>query len=244
MTSDIEANKGASVDAAAALAATRHAPRESALARAFVAAFYEHAPPADIAARSAEDLCGGALALWRFGVRRNPGDARVRVYNPAEAHDGWSSPHTIVEIVNDDMPFLVDSATAAINERGGVVRLVIHPVIAVARDDEGNLLGLDPKDGGLRESWMQIEITREPDAAERSAVVDALVGVLADVRAAVTDWPKMRGVLAEICSGLAATESARRLGCCARRATAPSVACAIWRRCRPTCATSFVTASC
>jgi len=205
VTSDIEANKQASVDAAAALAATRCAPRESELARDFIAAFYEHAPPADIAARSAEGLCGGALALWRFGARRGPGEARVRVYNPTAGSDGWSSPHTIVEIVNDDMPFLVDSATAAINERGGVVRLVIHPVIALARNSEGNLTGLDAKAGGQRESWMQIEITREPSASERAALAEALVGVLADVRAAVTDWPKMREVLAELCTGLPET---------------------------------------
>jgi glutamate dehydrogenase len=205
VTSDIEVNKEASVGAAAALAATRCAARESAAARDFVAAFYEHAPPADIAARDPADLCGGALALWRFGARRQPGEARVRVYNPSEAADGWSSPHTIVEIVNDDMPFLVDSTTAAINERAGVVRLVIHPVIAVARDGEGNFSGLDPAEGGRRESWMQIEVTREPGTAERSALADALAGVLADVRAAVTDWPKMRDVLTEVCAGLAAT---------------------------------------
>jgi glutamate dehydrogenase len=205
VTSDIEANKEASVDAAAVLAATRCAPRESDMARGFVAAFYEHAPPADIAARSADDLCGGALALWRFGARRRPGEARVRVYNPSAASDGWSSPHTIVEIVNDDMPFLVDSVTAAINERGGVVRLVIHPIVWVARDGDGTLAGLDPKAGGQRESWMQIEISREPDAAERAALADTLVGVLADVLAAVADWPKMREVLAELCAGLAAT---------------------------------------
>src|SRR5580704_6923818 len=123
-------NKRTSVDRAAALAASRLATGESGPARAFVAAFYEHAPPADIAARGADDLCGGALALWRCGARRQPGEARVRVYNPAASTDGWSSPHTIVEIVNDDMPFLVASVTAAINDRGGVVRLVIHPIIA------------------------------------------------------------------------------------------------------------------
>ncbi len=204
MTSDNEADKQASIDAAAALAATRCQPGESMVVRDFVNAFYEHAPPADVTARSPEDLCGGALALWRFGARRRPGEARVRVYNPG-ASDGWSSPHTVVEIVNDDMPFLVDSVSAAINERGGAVRLVIHPVVAVARDAGGNLTSLQSGGDGLRESWMQIEITREPDAAERGALAAALAAVLADVRAAVTDWPRVRAVLAETCSGLSET---------------------------------------
>ncbi len=205
MTSDNEANKQASINAAAALAATRCQPGESTVVRAFVALFYEHAPPADVTVRSPEDLCGGALALWRFGAHRLPGDARVRVYNPAAGSDGWSSPHTVVEIVNDDMPFLVDSVSAAINERGGVVRLVIHPVVAVARDAGGNLTTLQSGGDGLRESWMQIEITREPDASERGALAAALAAVLADVRAAVNDWPRVRAVLAETCSGLSET---------------------------------------
>ena len=86
--------------------------------------------------------------------------------------------------------FWSNSVSAAINERDGVVRLVIHPVIVVARDSDGNLVGLDPGERGQRESWMQIEITREPDAVERSALAEALAAVLADVRAAVTDWPR------------------------------------------------------
>ena len=72
-----------------------------------------------------------------FRGRRRPGEARVRVYNPG-AGDGWSSPHTIVEIVDDDMPFLVDSVTAAINESGREVRLGIHPILSVARDAGGD----------------------------------------------------------------------------------------------------------
>ena len=87
--------------------------------------------PADVAERSPRDLCGAALSLWRFAGRRRPGQAKIRVYNPELAADGWSSPHTIVEIVNDDMPFLVDSVTGAINAGGRVVRLVIHPILTV-----------------------------------------------------------------------------------------------------------------
>ena len=213
MTSNIDDDKAQAVARAATLIDARLENGESAArhgrphglapdqARAFVAAFYEHAPPADIAQRGAEDLCGGALALWRFAARRPAGEARVRVYNPAPAKDGWASPHTIVEIVNDDMPFLVDSATAAINSHGGAVRLVIHPVVEAARDGDGSLTAFGAA-GGIRESWMQIEITRERDGAKRAALAETLCGVLDDVRAAVADWPKMRAALAALCNGL------------------------------------------
>jgi len=201
VTSDIDERKSAAITQAQALAAARleggESLTESAGARSFIAAFYEHAPPADIAERDAEDLCGGALALWHFAAHRPPGEARVRVYNPSAAKDGWASPHTIVEIINDDMPFLVDSATAAINDRGGVVRLVIHPVVTVARDAEGRLTGFGVI-GGIRESWMRIEITRERGAAARGALAEALVGVFGDVRAAVSDWPEMRAALVRL----------------------------------------------
>src|SRR5215472_706767 len=123
VTTDLAQHKHSAIESAQALVADKLKTGESGLpsaaAREFIAAFYEHAPPADIAARGPADLSAGALALWRFGAERRLGEARVRVYNPTPAEDGWTSPHTIVEIVNDDMPFLVDSISAAINDRGG-----------------------------------------------------------------------------------------------------------------------------
>ena len=53
---------------------------------------------------------------------------------------GWGCPHTVIQIVNDDMPFLVDSVTAALNSRGYGVRLLIHPVIGVKRDAKGKIV--------------------------------------------------------------------------------------------------------
>src|SRR5207245_1212418 len=106
---------------------------ERTIARRLIAELYEHVPPADIAERSPRNLCGAALSLWRFGERRRPGQAKIRIHNPDLAADGWSSPRTIVEIVNDDMPFLVDSVTGAINASDCVVHLIIHPHLTVAR---------------------------------------------------------------------------------------------------------------
>ena len=158
----IETKKAALVEKAKALADEVLDAAERATAERVVAQFYEYVPPSDIAERTPRDLCGAALSLWRFAERRPPGRAKIRVYNPDPAADGWSSPHTIVEIVNDDMPFLVDSVGLAINSSGRVVHLVIHPIMTVARDPKGRLCELrDAAAAGLRESWMQVEITRE-----------------------------------------------------------------------------------
>src|ERR1700732_825835 len=203
MVSTIEAKKATLVHKAAALAGQLFDPADQAGANRFIAQFYEHVPPADVAGRTPRNLYGAALSLWRLGERRRPGQTKIRVHHPEPAVDGWSSPHTIVEIVNDDMPFLVDSVTGAINASNRVVHLIIHPIFTVARGPDGRRCErCDTKAAGPRESWMQIEITREADPAGLARLTQALSGVLADVRAAVDDWQPMRealrGVVAEL----------------------------------------------
>jgi glutamate dehydrogenase len=205
MVSTIEAKKAALVHKAAALVGQLFDPADQAITNRFIAQFYEHVPPADVAERTPRNLYGAALSLWRFGERRRPGQAKIRVHNPDPAADGWSSPHTIVEIVNDDMPFLVDSVTGAINASNRVVHLIIHPILTVARGPDGRLCDiLEPGAAGTRESWMQIEITSEADPADLARLTQTLSGVLADVRAAVTDWQSMRRVLREVAAELSA----------------------------------------
>ncbi len=86
------------------------------------------------------DLYGAALGLWRFARARSAGEPRVRVYNPTLEEHGWQSTHTVVEIVNDDMPFLVDSVSMALNRRRLAIHLILHPVIAIRRNDEGEVV--------------------------------------------------------------------------------------------------------
>ena len=151
-----------------------------------IAEFYRHVAAADVAARSPRDLSGAALSLWRFAGRRRPGQAKVRVYNPDLAADGWASPHTIVEIVNDDMPFLVDSVTGAINAGGRVVHLVIHPVLRVARDADGRLGELLDRDAaGCANPGCRSRSPAKPTRPSLARLAEALAAVLVDVRAAV-----------------------------------------------------------
>ena len=75
----------------------------------FVRQYYHWVPPEDLADRSPIDLYGAAVAHWNLAQQRSPGTAKVHVYNPDFEQHGWQSPHTVVEIVSDDMPFLVDS---------------------------------------------------------------------------------------------------------------------------------------
>src|SRR5215471_16508422 len=197
--STVDTKKEALVQKAADLAGQLFDPSDQAIANRFIAKFYEHVPPSDVAERTPRNLYAAAASLWRFGERRRLGQAKVRVHNPDPASDGWSSPHTIVEIVNDDMPFLVDSISLAINASGRVIHLVIHPIFTVARDAKGRLGEFcGAAAAGLHESWMQIAITRQSDRDDLAQLTQTLSGVLADIRAAVEDWQPMREVLREL----------------------------------------------
>jgi len=102
--------------------------------------YYRHISPADLEEHDPQDLLGALVAHWRLMRRRRTGEAMVRVYNPEQEEHGWRSNDTIVEIVAQDMPFLVDSISAAINRRGMTISLTIHPVFSVTRDREGILM--------------------------------------------------------------------------------------------------------
>ena len=142
MASTTEAKKAALVKKTVALAGDLLDPAEQTIAQRFISEFYAHVPPADVAERSPRNLYGAARSLWHFAERRHPRQAKIRVHNPDPLADGWSSAYTIVEIVNDDMPFLVDSVTGAINASNRVVHLIIHPILTVPRErPQGQLRG-------------------------------------------------------------------------------------------------------
>jgi glutamate dehydrogenase len=162
---------------------------------AFVEAHLRQLDADDLAERNPDDLLGALLAHWQFGAHRAAGTPKVRVLNPGVAEHGWASRHSVVEIVNDDMPFLVDSTTAEIHRHGLNLHLIVHPIFAVQRGTDGTLLSLEEHGDGPRESWMLIEVDRLVDAAQRAALVAGIERVLVDVRAAVDDWKPMRAAL-------------------------------------------------
>ncbi|WP_207484717.1 NAD-glutamate dehydrogenase [Arenibaculum pallidiluteum] len=176
----------------------------------FARQFYANVPPDDILRASPEQLYGAALAFWQFGQARDPGAAQVRAYHPDLALNGWTSHHSVLEIVNDDMPFLVDSVTAELNRHGLGVHLVIHPVLRVRRNDAGALVELyephaAPADAAA-ESWMHVHLEELTDAEALARLAADIRRVLADVRAAVADWKPMRARVEQALSDIGAPE--------------------------------------
>ena len=162
---------------------------------AFMRQFYARVADADLMEFSSEGLYGAALSMWKFMARRLPGEASIRVYNPRVEEHGWKASHTIIEIVNDDMPFLVDSVANGLNQWGFTVHLVIHPVFAVRRGEDGTRLALltegTEAEDAVNESVMQVQIGEQSDPAVLEQIRSRLHDVLSDVRLAVTDWRAM-----------------------------------------------------
>ncbi|HSD53622.1 MAG TPA: NAD-glutamate dehydrogenase [Burkholderiales bacterium] len=193
------------LDQVLALVREKVAPDARGPVEAFVHAYFRQVDPGDLAERESADLYGAALSHWNFARRREPGAPKVRVFNPSVAEHGWQSTHTVIEIVNDDMPFLVDSVTMEVNRHGLTLHLTVHPILRVNRQPQGagpeqTLMGVLPDDSpaGLRESFIHVEVDRISEAARLEALAADIARVLGDVRAAVEDWKKMTGKVREI----------------------------------------------
>ncbi|MCX5326159.1 NAD-glutamate dehydrogenase [Streptomyces sp. NPDC055059] len=165
---------------------------------AFLQRYYLHTAPEDLADRDPVDAFGAAVSHYRLAEVRPQGTANVKVHTPTVEENGWTCSHSVVEVVTDDMPFLVDSVTNELSRQGRGIHVVIHPQVTVRRDLTGKLLEVLPAGSAadshdtLTESWIHVEIDRETDRADLKQITSDLLRVLSDVREAVEDWEKMR----------------------------------------------------
>jgi len=189
------------VDRLAAEAKKRVPAEQAESAEHFVRRYFAHVAPDDVIYTSFDTLLGSALSLWEFGVQRTPGVPKIRLFNPTVDQNGFETEHTVVEIVNDDMPFLVDSVTAEFIRRDRKIHLLLHPVVRARRDASGRRLEVvDTGSAGtsaIVESYMHVEIDQETEQAELESMRMALDTILNQVRLAVADWRTMRQRLAE-----------------------------------------------
>ncbi len=176
---------------------------QKAVSQAFAARYCNEIDTDEFVSRDAASWAALVASHLAFGQEFQSGAPKMRIFNPKLSEHRWEAACTVVEFVNDDMPFLVDSIAMEINRQGLAARQIIHPLFKVGRDQHGALGELhEARDGDRLESWIHVEVDRITDPARLKALGDGLVAVLADVRSAVEDWPKMLAKVTETISSM------------------------------------------
>src|SRR5882757_7840271 len=160
--------------------------------------YYRYLPPEEVIDDEPADLVGAVRSNFLLARRRIAGRPAVRVINPTSREDGWERPTSVVQVVTDDMPYLVDSVVSEL-ARGGIgVQRVVHPIVVVRRSIDGDLLQVlpttdpeNPPSDSLVESWMSIEVDLITDPVRARELESRLVAVLHDVREVVEDTDRM-----------------------------------------------------
>jgi glutamate dehydrogenase len=170
--------------------------------------YFRHTPVEDLAAAAPEQLAAAVSSHYELAEQRAQGRPVLRVRDGASE---LGRPCTVVEIVNDDMPFLVESVLAGVGRSGAAVQRVMHPIVVVRRDLTGRLVEVlpdedpdDPPEGTQLESWMHVETDPLSDDGARERLATELSRVLADVREVVEDRDRMRHTARELAGTLRA----------------------------------------
>jgi glutamate dehydrogenase len=181
----------------------------------FLKAYYANVEAEDLATREPAELARAALSHLLFARLRGR-SALVRVFNPTLREHGFTSPHTVIEMVNDDMPFLVDSISLALTRRGLTLHFLTHPIFSATRDRSGTLLSLrergepskmDKQSAGGKsrlESFQHVEVDRIVDPAALHSLAAEIERSMRDVRVACADWGKMRSATRQVAQELSA----------------------------------------
>jgi len=182
------------------------AGREKTLFCSFIEHFYGRGAPDDLLTDSEDTLYGIVRSYFELTLMRKRNTSSVRVFNPTIQKEGWTTRHTVIQLVNSDMPFLVNSVTGGlVNTRQLRLHMVNHPVIGVGRDAGGNLNKIYPHrndDGAKKESYIYIEVDAISDPKELRALEAFVTDILDDIRNAVMDWQPMNEKLDEAVASL------------------------------------------
>ena len=161
------------------------------------------------------DIYACTYGLWNFLQVHNPRHPKVRVFNPSLEQDGWLCEHTVVTVLHEDAPFLVDSIRIEINRRGIPITSLRSTIFTVTRDQHHHCRALlpqcpieqdDKKSHCRNEALVYLEISLQSSERKLTELATAIRSVLADVRAVVSDYHPMRDHALALADGLHAVE--------------------------------------
>ncbi|HPF78554.1 MAG TPA: NAD-glutamate dehydrogenase, partial [Alphaproteobacteria bacterium] len=164
--------------------------------KSFLKTFYTNVPKDDLAMMAPENLAYTARTHLKLSHERKVGDApAISIYTPTKKKEGWDGACTIIDIVNDDMAFLVDSVVAEVIRHNYQITVFIHPILHAVRNSKGkvtDILADNKKDKTFAQSHIHIELSRVISKEQCEELKLGLESVLSDTRYANRDWEKMR----------------------------------------------------
>ena len=157
----------------------------------FVKNFFSVSTSHDFLNYSIEELYNAALLSFDFYVNKKLGEFKVRICNPTIEKNGFESAYTFLDIVNDDMPFLVDSTVAYLDKYGVRVRNIIHPIYSSIRDKSGKLEEISTSKTAHQESIIQLHLDKLTAESDIKMLQENISKILINVALVVKDWQPM-----------------------------------------------------
>ncbi len=160
----------------------------------FLNEFSKNVPDEDLEMMTPAILAQTAQHHLKFSKQRKPREVNISIYTSAAENEGGGGVRTIIDIVSDDMTFLVDSVAAEITHNYKLIHLLIHPVMYIERGEKGKFVGVEGKPGKKTVSQSHIHIELQGSISEDIALQmeKDLRQVVDDVYYATKDWQAMR----------------------------------------------------
>ncbi len=170
-----------------------------AIAREFAAKFLEKVPADDLKQITPEILVKTVQSHWELFKAKKDNAPSIRIYTPTQDEDGWSAGCTIIDVVQDDMAFLIDSIVAEIVRHGQLIQMLIHPTLHADYNAKGDpkTFEADYRPGLQRLSLSHVQLRGTISEAQAEELRMGLISVMTDVRNATRDWSTMREHLRE-----------------------------------------------
>ena len=133
----------------------------------YINMFYSELSKTDLIKHPPIELFNRAHHAWLHSKERKSNTPSVQVFNPILSMHGFKSNNTIIEVITEDMPFLVSSISSALNDEGLTIHFLVHPTIYVRRSEDCKILDFmelpDPKFNSKKESVIHLEITHQTE---------------------------------------------------------------------------------
>ncbi len=157
----------------------------------FIRIFFAEITSHDFLNYSIEDLYNSALSSFNFIAERNTEGPKIKIHNPCLEKNGFESHYTLLEIVNDDMPFLVDSTVSYLDKYGLKIANIVHPIISVTRDKNGKLIEISTEKDAKKESVIHLHLEKITSVSDMATIQENIKRILKTVYLTVGDWQAM-----------------------------------------------------